>query len=114
MTIHDQPAMADAIPIGTNNSSNVLPSAAASERDIERSTLHEGSIQTHYEDTTKEKMEEPASLQAAGPTPCSVGQVSMDDFVEGGFEGWKVILGCALVAAPTVGKFVSDYLPFLL
>ncbi|KAF8754717.1 Major Facilitator Superfamily [Rhizoctonia solani] len=57
---------------------NVMPSAATSEKD-------------------------PANIQAIGPTACPIGQVGDDEFVEGGFEGWKVILGCALIAAPTVG-----------
>ncbi|CCO29991.1 hypothetical protein BN14_04015 [Rhizoctonia solani AG-1 IB] len=79
--------------------SSAVPSVAASEKDAEQLTLNG----EQYDDSTKEKIEEPASLQAAGPTACSVGQVGDDDFVEGGFEGWKVILGCALIAGPTVG-----------
>ncbi|CAE7233588.1 unnamed protein product [Rhizoctonia solani] len=79
--------------------SSVVPSAAASERDVEQSTLRGD----QYDDSTKEKLEEPANLQAVGPTVCTIGQVGDDEFVEGGFEGWKVILGCALIAAPTVG-----------
>ncbi|KAJ1305227.1 hypothetical protein OPQ81_000256 [Rhizoctonia solani] len=79
--------------------SSVVPSPAASERDVEQVTLQGD----QYDDSAKEKLEEPANLQAAGPTVCSVGQVGGDEFVEGGFEGWKVILGCALIAAPTVG-----------
>ncbi|CAE6526894.1 unnamed protein product [Rhizoctonia solani] len=27
----------------------------------------------------------------------------MDEFVEGGFEGWKVVLGCALISGPSIG-----------
>ncbi|CAE6362246.1 unnamed protein product [Rhizoctonia solani] len=79
--------------------SSAVPSVAASEKDAEQLTLNG----EQYDDSTKEKIEEPASLQAAGPTACSVGQVGDDDFVEGGLEGWKVILGCALIAGPTVG-----------
>ncbi|CAE6436299.1 unnamed protein product [Rhizoctonia solani] len=79
--------------------SSVVPCGAASERDVEQLTLRGG----QYDDSTKEKLEEPANLQAVGPTGCSIGRVGEDEFVEGGFEGWKVILGCALIAAPTVG-----------
>ncbi|CEL58613.1 Monocarboxylate transporter 10 OS=Rattus norvegicus GN=Slc16a10 PE=1 SV=1 [Rhizoctonia solani AG-1 IB] len=79
--------------------SSAVPSVAASERDAERLTLSG----EQYGDLMKEKIEEPASLQAAGLTACSVGQVGDDEFVEGGFEGWKVILGCALIGAPTIG-----------
>ncbi|CCO33059.1 hypothetical protein BN14_07128 [Rhizoctonia solani AG-1 IB] len=79
--------------------SSAVPSVAVSERDTERLTLNG----EQYDDSTKEKIEEPASLQAAVPTACSVEQVVDDEFVEGGFEGWKVILGCALIGAPTIG-----------
>jgi hypothetical protein len=82
--------------------SSAVPSVAASERDAERLTLSG----EQYGDLMKEKIEEPASLQAAGPTACSVGQVGDDEFVEGGFEGWKVILGCALIGAPTIGTLL--------
>ncbi|KAF8686289.1 Major Facilitator Superfamily [Rhizoctonia solani] len=78
---------------------NVMPSAATSEKDVEQLTLRGD----QYDDSTKEKIEEPANIQAIGPTACPIGQVGDDEFVEGGFEGWKVILGCALIAAPTVG-----------
>ncbi|KAF8599127.1 MFS general substrate transporter [Ceratobasidium sp. AG-I] len=44
---------------------------------------------------------ENASLQIEGPVPTTFDQ--NDDFVEGGFEGWKVILGCALISGPSVG-----------
>ncbi|CAE6419182.1 unnamed protein product [Rhizoctonia solani] len=79
--------------------STEVPSVTTSERDVEQSTLRGD----QYDDSTKEKLEEPANLQAVGPTGCSVGQVGEDEFVEGGLEGWKVIIGCALIAAPTVG-----------
>lgn len=80
----------------SNNSTSALPSETVSEQDVERSTLHGGSIYNQSQDAEKEKIDEPgvqASIEKAGA----------DDFVEGGFEGWKVILGCALIAAPTVG-----------
>ncbi|KAG8787537.1 hypothetical protein FRC12_015460 [Ceratobasidium sp. 428] len=83
-------------------SSRDLPSNDVFEKD-DRSTLHGTSIDNELSKETDEKIEEPAGAQAVGPTACPVGQVGADDFVEGGFEGWKVILGCALIAAPTVG-----------
>ncbi|KAB5590702.1 Monocarboxylate transporter 10 [Ceratobasidium theobromae] len=82
--------MTNASPVESNGSGTRASSfIVTSEPDLERSTLHEGSIQ----ETTKEKIDEPT--EKAG--------TAADDFVEGGFEGWKTILGCALVAAPTVG-----------
>ncbi|CAE6457101.1 unnamed protein product [Rhizoctonia solani] len=30
-------------------------------------------------------------------------EVQPNEFVEGGFEGWKVVLGCALIAGPSIG-----------
>ncbi|QRV93264.1 major facilitator superfamily transporter [Ceratobasidium sp. AG-Ba] len=78
-----------------------ISSPDESEKDVDRSTLR-GSL-AENELSIKEKIEEPAGIQAPGPTACPVGQVGDDDFVEGGFEGWKVIFGCALIAAPTVG-----------
>lgn len=83
---------------------HVLPSSGVSEKDIEQATLHESLPRTKSRDSDKEQIEEPAGVEAAGPTACTVGQVGGDDFVEGGFEGWKVIFGCALIAAPTVGE----------
>jgi hypothetical protein len=88
------------------NKASALPSSGVSEKDVDRSTLHDASIDNYRSKGLDEKIEEPAGLQAAGPTVCPVGQVGGDDFVEGGFEGWKVILGCALVAAPTVGESI--------
>ncbi|KAF8747353.1 Major Facilitator Superfamily, partial [Rhizoctonia solani] len=92
--------MTHSVPPTTNLAdTNVMPSAATSEKDVEQLTLRGD----QYDDSTKEKIEEPANIQAIGPTVCPIGQVGDDEFVEGGFEGWKVILGCALIAAPTVG-----------
>ena len=88
-----------------------LPSTVISEKDIEQATLHESVAQTKSRDSDKDQIEEPTCTQAAGPTACAVGQIGGDDFIEGGFEGWKVILGCALIAAPTVGKCYVNTLP---
>lgn len=88
--------MTNASPVESNGSGTRASSfIVTSEPDLERSTLHEGSIQ----ETTKEKIDEPT--EKAG--------TAADDFVEGGFEGWKTILGCALVAAPTVGEFLCNH-----
>ncbi|CAE6464767.1 unnamed protein product [Rhizoctonia solani] len=91
-TVMAQPATTNPV------DSSVVSSVTTCERDVEQLTLR-----GEYDDSTKEKLEEPANLQTVGPTSCAVGQVGGDEFVEGGFEGWKVILGCALIAAPTVG-----------
>ncbi|KAG8705038.1 hypothetical protein FRC08_001882 [Ceratobasidium sp. 394] len=81
----------------------------AFEKDIDRSTLHSASIENEPSKGDEETIEKPATIQAAGPTTCPIGQVGSDDFVEGGFEGWKVIFGCALIAAPTVGELCMDF-----
>lgn len=47
---------------------------------------------------------ENASSQVEGPVPSSL-DPGNDDFVEGGLEGWKVVLGCALISGPSVGKY---------
>lgn len=95
--------MCNITPVMTsNNSTTALPSATHSGQDAERSTLHDDSTDNQFQDIEKEKIE-PTDAQVAGSTACSVGG---DDFVEGGFEGWKAIFGCALVAASTVGEFL--------
>ncbi|QRV93263.1 major facilitator superfamily transporter [Ceratobasidium sp. AG-Ba] len=78
-----------------------ISSPDGSEKDVDRSTLRGSLVENEL--PIKEEIEEPAGIQAAGPTACSVGQVGDDDFVEGGLEGWKAIFGCALIAIPTVG-----------
>ncbi|KAG9121663.1 hypothetical protein FRC07_002299 [Ceratobasidium sp. 392] len=89
--------------IAARDESCDLPPTDVFEKD-DRSTLRDASVDNELpKEVDEEKIEEPAGIQAAGPTACSVGQVGDDDFVEGGFEGWKVIFGCALIAAPTVG-----------
>lgn len=86
----------------SDDSTTAPPSATPSGQNVEWSTLRGDSIRSQTQDIEKETIE-PTDIQAAGSATCSVGQVGADNFVEGGFEGWKAIFGCALVAASTVG-----------
>ena len=93
---------------------HVLSSTAVPEGDIERAMLRGSIVRTISRDSDKKQIKEPADIQAAGPTAYAVGQVGGDDFIEGGVEGWKVILGCTLIAASTVGKHSTNTLSFVL
>jgi hypothetical protein len=111
MDIEGQAASSTESNVPWNKTSASLPSGEVSEKDVDRSTAYGASIDNDQsKETDEEKIEEPAGLQAAGPTVCPIGQVGGNDFVQGGFKGWKVILGCALVAAAAVGELIFEKL----
>lgn len=41
-------------------------------------------------------------IEQVGKSPSYI-ERQEDEFMEGGFEGWKVVLGCALIAGPSIG-----------
>ncbi|CAE6418352.1 unnamed protein product [Rhizoctonia solani] len=73
------------------------------EQDIEKSTPRVNSSPDPGEDLSEEKAREPESLQASTPSIHSEEQAGQDEFIEGGVEGWKAVLGCTLVVAATAG-----------
>jgi hypothetical protein len=91
-----------------NQSSSDSPTLTGSNLDIERSTLKASSLQGVDTKPSEEVVEGLAGPQASGSTAHLVGQE--DDFVEGGLEGWRAVLGCALVIGVTGGTLIFLYL----
>ncbi|CAE6507169.1 unnamed protein product [Rhizoctonia solani] len=79
---------------------NVLPAGIVFEPDVEKSVLNTDSLQNLGTNSPEEKIG-PVNHQGASPVASLVGQIGEDEFIEGGFEGWKAVLGCALVIAAT-------------
>ncbi|KEP46859.1 MFS transporter [Rhizoctonia solani 123E] len=77
--------------------------SAVLDQDVEKLTLHTNSIQDPNVELPEEKFKGPEALQVTGPTVHAKEQTSGDEFIEGGLEGWRAILGCALVVAATAG-----------
>ncbi|KAJ1305224.1 hypothetical protein OPQ81_000253 [Rhizoctonia solani] len=79
-----------------------LPLDTSFELDVEKLDLKTASLQ-NPDDSLAEEKSKPTSLQPTVPTVCLIGQTEGDEFVEGGLDGWKSVLGCALVVGATTG-----------
>ncbi|KAG9081215.1 hypothetical protein FRC06_005724 [Ceratobasidium sp. 370] len=55
------------------------------------------------------QLDNSTSSHVASPRIVAIG-VDEEEFIEGGFEGWKAVLGCSLISAPTVGYHSSHFL----
>ncbi|KAH7338230.1 major facilitator superfamily domain-containing protein [Rhizoctonia solani] len=76
------------------------------EQDIEKFTLRVNANPDPSEDLSEEKVKEPERLQTTSPSIQLVEQAGQDEFIEGGVEGWKAVLGCTLVVAATAGTMM--------
>ncbi|KAG8787539.1 hypothetical protein FRC12_015462 [Ceratobasidium sp. 428] len=85
-------------------------SSSSSIKEDDRATLSNGSACDQSEKDTKFELNVPhldhsTSLNNSRPTIAVA--VTDDEFVEGGFAGWKTVVGCSLISAPTVGWNLS-------
>ncbi|KAG8742969.1 hypothetical protein FRC10_000591 [Ceratobasidium sp. 414] len=91
-----------------NNASRGEGRDLSPEKDADRSTLGATSIENELSKGDGEKIQDSAATQAAGLTACPVGQIGGDDFVEGGFEGWKVVFGHDVPYPAFFGEFSKN------
>ncbi|CAE6445495.1 unnamed protein product [Rhizoctonia solani] len=96
--------MASAHTPDPSQSTSDSPASIDSNLDIERSTSKTSSTQGADTKLPEETVEALAGLEASGSTAHLVGQE--DDFVEGRLEGWRSVLGCALVIGVTGGASI--------
>ncbi|KAG8688194.1 hypothetical protein FRC09_013054, partial [Ceratobasidium sp. 395] len=86
-------------------------SCSSSIKEDDRATLNVGSACDQSEKDTKfelnvSHLDHSTSVNNLGPTIAVV--ATDDDFIEGGFAGWKAVVGCSLISAPTVVRN-TDY-----
>ncbi|KAG9100768.1 hypothetical protein FS749_012882 [Ceratobasidium sp. UAMH 11750] len=86
------------------------PSPVVSVREVDRTTLDGGSCDMSEKGFSLEsnvvQLDNPSSPHVASPMVVTMG-VNDEGFIEGGFEGWKAVVGCSLISAPTVGWNLS-------
>lgn len=102
MTTESRPPQKSAVPKADTETRHARSASPTPGEDDDNLTIRGDPIAATTAGDLEKAQLENAALQAEGPASSTLYQGN-DDFVEGGFEGWKVILGCALVSGPSIG-----------